>query len=137
MTVFEACVFSCSVCLSLCNPMDCKLPGSFVHGIFQARILEWVAISFSISMLSHWVILTVAVVPDVIFLLKQINMVPGPWNTAIDLRDVLSLYGLAAVCFHLSGTTVHYIDIIMLIGHNEKKVASILDTLVRKMYARR
>ena len=124
-------------CLTLYDPINCSPPGSSVHGIFQARILEWVAISFSISMLSHWVILTVAVVPDVIFLLKQINMVPGPWNTAIDLRDVLSLYGLAAVCFHLSGTTVHYIDIIMLIGHNEKKVASILDTLVRKMYARR
>ena len=32
---------------TLCNPMDCRLPGSSVHGIFQARILEWVAISFS------------------------------------------------------------------------------------------
>ena len=27
--------------------MDCSLPGSFVHGIFQARVLEWVAIAFS------------------------------------------------------------------------------------------
>ena len=27
--------------------MDCSLPGSFIHGIFQARVLEWVAISFS------------------------------------------------------------------------------------------
>ena len=34
-------------CLTLCNPMDCSLPGSSVRGIFQARILEWVAISFS------------------------------------------------------------------------------------------
>ena len=34
-------------CLTLCNPMDCNLPGSSVHGIFQARVLEWVAISFS------------------------------------------------------------------------------------------
>ena len=34
-------------CLTLCNPMDCSLPGSSVHGISQARILEWVAISFS------------------------------------------------------------------------------------------
>ena len=34
-------------CLILCNPMDCSLPGSFVQGIFQARILELVAISFS------------------------------------------------------------------------------------------
>ena len=33
--------------VQLCNPMDCSLPGSSVHGIFQARILEWVAISFS------------------------------------------------------------------------------------------
>ena len=31
-------------CLTLCNPMDCNLPGFAVYGIFQARILEWVAI---------------------------------------------------------------------------------------------
>ena len=34
-------------CLTLCHPMDYSLLGSSVHGIFQARILEWVAISFS------------------------------------------------------------------------------------------
>ena len=34
-------------CLTLCDPMDCSLPGSSVHGIFQAMVLEWVAISFS------------------------------------------------------------------------------------------
>ena len=34
-------------CPTLCDPMNCSLPGSSVHGIFQARILEWVAISFS------------------------------------------------------------------------------------------
>ena len=34
-------------CLTLCDPMDCSLPGSLVHGILQARILKWVAISFS------------------------------------------------------------------------------------------
>ena len=41
---------ACSVtqsCLTLCNSMDCSLPGSCVHGIFQARILEWDAISYS------------------------------------------------------------------------------------------
>ena len=36
-------------CLTHCHPMDCSLPGSSVHGIFQARVLEWVAISFSRS----------------------------------------------------------------------------------------
>ena len=40
-------------CLSLCNPMDCSLPSSSVHGILQARILEWVAISFSRSSSQH------------------------------------------------------------------------------------
>jgi len=34
-------------CLTLCDPMDCSLPGSSVHEIFQARVLEWIAISFS------------------------------------------------------------------------------------------
>ena len=34
-------------CPTLCNPMDCSLPGSSAHGIFQARVLEWVAIAFS------------------------------------------------------------------------------------------
>ena len=34
-------------CLTLCDPMDCSLPGSSVYGILQARVLEWVAISFS------------------------------------------------------------------------------------------
>ena len=33
-------------CLILWDPMDCSLPGSSVHGIFQARVLEWVAIAF-------------------------------------------------------------------------------------------
>ena len=34
-------------CPTLCDPVNCSPPGSFVLGIFQARILEWVAISFS------------------------------------------------------------------------------------------
>ena len=38
---------SLQACLTLCDPMDCSPPGSSVHGILQARILEWVAIPFS------------------------------------------------------------------------------------------
>ena len=34
-------------CLTLQDPMDCSLPGSSIHGVFQARVLEWVAIAFS------------------------------------------------------------------------------------------
>ena len=33
-------------CLTLSDPMDCSLPGSSVHGIFRARVLEWGAIAF-------------------------------------------------------------------------------------------
>ena len=39
--------WSCSFVSDSCDHMDCSLPGSFIHGIFQARVLEWVAISFS------------------------------------------------------------------------------------------
>ena len=41
------CVLVTQACLTLCDPMDCSLLDSSVHGIFQAIILEWVAISFS------------------------------------------------------------------------------------------
>ena len=34
-------------CPTLCDPMDCRLSGSSIHGIFQARVLEWISISFS------------------------------------------------------------------------------------------
>ena len=34
-------------CLTLSDPMDCSLPGSAIHGIFQARVLDWSAIAFS------------------------------------------------------------------------------------------
>ena len=39
--------------LTLSNPMDCSPPGSSVHGIFQARVLEWGAITFSIHLFTH------------------------------------------------------------------------------------
>ena len=39
--------FSHSIMSNSCDPMDCSQPGSSIHGIFQARILEWVATSFS------------------------------------------------------------------------------------------
>ena len=42
----SVCVLSCSDASTLCNPVGCSLPGSSVHGIFQSRMLEWIAISF-------------------------------------------------------------------------------------------
>ena len=42
-TITLYCTKSLQSCPTLCDPMDCNLPGSSVHGILQARILEWVA----------------------------------------------------------------------------------------------
>ena len=63
-TGLTACVLTQS-CTTLCDPLDCSPPGSSVHGILQARILEWVAMPFSrgssqsrhqtcVSYLLHW-----------------------------------------------------------------------------------
>ena len=41
-------------CLTLSDPMDCSPPGSSIHGIFQARVLEWGAIAFSVSYSSSY-----------------------------------------------------------------------------------
>ena len=43
----SVCVLVAQLCPTLCNPMDCSLPDSSVHGILQAIIPEWVAISYS------------------------------------------------------------------------------------------
>ena len=44
---FFCCCLVAKLCLTLCDPMDCSLPGFSVRGVSQARILDWVAISFS------------------------------------------------------------------------------------------
>ena len=54
-------------CPTLSDPMEYSLPGSFVHGIFQARVLEWGAITFSESLTSasYYFINTVAVIQEI------------------------------------------------------------------------
>ena len=42
---FLCCAKSLQLCLTLCDPMDCGPQGSSIHGIFQARVQEWVAFS--------------------------------------------------------------------------------------------
>ena len=46
-SVQNVCAKSLQSCLTLSDPMDCSLLGSFVHGILQARVLEWVALPSS------------------------------------------------------------------------------------------
>ena len=47
LPLFTAAAAAAKSCPTLCDPMDCSLPGSSIQGIFQARVLEWGAIAFS------------------------------------------------------------------------------------------
>ena len=62
-------------CLTLCDPIDCSPPGSFIHGILQARILEWVAIPFSRG----------------IFLTQGSNLGPPPLQASLVAQTVKNL----------------------------------------------
>ena len=52
--IWGGCCLVAKLCLTLCDPMDCSPQGSSVHGLFQARTLELVAISFSKLVISDW-----------------------------------------------------------------------------------
>ena len=45
-------------CLTLSDPMDCSLPGSSIHGLFQARVLEWGAIAVTLDVLKETTVVT-------------------------------------------------------------------------------
>ena len=62
-------------CPTLSDPMDCSPPGSSIHGIFQARVLEWGAIAFSAGPITSWQIEgeKVEVVTDFLFLGSKIT----------------------------------------------------------------
>ena len=74
------------LCLTPSDPMDCSLPGSSVHGIFLAKVLEWGAIAFSAGPINSWKIDggTIETVKDFIFLgSKTLQMV----TAAMKLKD--------------------------------------------------
>ena len=52
MALLLLCGLALKSCQTLCSPVDCSLPGSSVHGILQARVLEWVAVPFSTPFLT-------------------------------------------------------------------------------------
>ena len=69
-------------CLTPSNPMDCSLPGSSVHGIFQARVLEWVAIAFSNAW--KWKVKVKS--------LSRVRFLANPWTAAYQVSPVSSGY---------------------------------------------
>ena len=67
-------------CPTLSDPMDCSLPGSSVHGIFQARVLKWVAIALGIN-------LSCFLIEDLMDFFQDLNTV----GNLVCLLDVFSL----------------------------------------------
>ena len=55
---FTYCYLFTKLCPTLSDPMDCSLPGSSIHGIFQAGVLEWGAIAFSDFLAIHMLMLS-------------------------------------------------------------------------------
>ena len=68
---------SLQLCLTLCDPLNCSLPGSSIRGIFQARILEWVAISSSGG--SSW--------PRDYTCVSCVSCIPGRFFTGWAIRE--------------------------------------------------
>ena len=68
-------------CPTLSDPMDCSLPGSSIHGIFQARVLEWGAIAFS---LKYWSF-SFSIIPS--------KEMPGLISFRMDWLDLLTVQG--------------------------------------------
>ena len=90
------------LCLTLSDPMDCSLPGSSIHGIFQARVLEWGAIAFYIFLNSKaWLFIFLCH-----FELKKICM----WIYHTSLSSLLSSY-------MLTQEIISYFNIIQIFLH--------------------
>ena len=82
--LYTICVYMCldaQSSLTLCDPMDCSLPGFFIHGILQARILEWAAILFSRRSYGprNW---------------TQLSYIAGRFFTIWATREALLIYNL-------------------------------------------
>ena len=89
-------------CPTLCNPMDCSPPGSSVHEIFQARVLEWGAITFS----TYCVKVTSITSLLRAFILKGFWILPNAFSTYIEilvwfLSFVLLKQCLTLIDFHI------------------------------------
>ena len=90
-------------CPTLCNPMDCSLPGFSVHGILQARTLEWVAISFSDAW--KWKVKVKS--------LSRVWLLATPWTAAYQAPPSMGFseqqyWSWSAIAFSLLVCTIVY-----------------------------
>ena len=98
-------------CPTLSNPMDCSLPGSSIHGIFQARVLEWVAIAFSkrpssSSVLSANRVVSSAYLRLLVFLLAYLDS--SLWISSLAFFMMYSAYKLKK-----SRVTIYSFDMLL------------------------
>ena len=87
------------LCLTLCDPMCCRLPDSSVHGIFQVRILEWVVISYSRDLPKAEIKHTSLVSPA---LAGGFFTISSTWKALIGCPYFLSLFKYNVSCYKLS-----------------------------------
>ena len=67
-------------CPTLCDPMNCSLPGSSIHGIFQARVLEWGAIAFMPLASANWEMSEVRIFTPLVFFCEVVSSWLCPWT---------------------------------------------------------
>ena len=87
-------------CLTPSDPKDCSLPGSSVHGIFQARVLEWGAIAFSRKMVQMSLICRVGI--ENRHVEWEVN-----WEMGIDIYTAMGKTQLVGTCCIVEGTQLH------------------------------
>ena len=76
-------------CPTLCDPMDCNLPGSCVHGLLQIRILEWVAIPFFRGSSRPGDRTQVSCIAGRFFTIWATREAPNHWNYVVKLQFIL------------------------------------------------
>ena len=96
------------LCPTLSDPMDCSLPGSSIHGIFQARVLEWGAIAFAEE--AHGTCLIICIISHSPFALSLKPKIPFPLLFLIcicDLSMLFSYYFLSTEAKNFSRAYMH------------------------------
>ena len=103
-------------CPTLSDPMDCSLPGSSIRGIFQARVLEWVAIDFSTTLLR-------LLIPACDSSILAFHMM----YSAYKLNKQVMIYSLDVLLF-LFGTSLlfHVHRPARTVGHSDRALRSVL-----------
>ena len=103
------------LCLTLSGPMDCSLPDSSIHGIFQARALEWAAIAFSNKKLEPLKFQT-----DIFhFLWKVWHFSSSPYTCS--LTKLVSTKLMLCSCFHNNTLYNNYFPVCILINEIHKR----------------